>query len=448
MCLAAAVSAAGCGNASTVTPGAATDAPSCATSKPIKHLPVAVVGVSGQGRVCWETPLNVPPLGAHTGSTPVVTGGSAFLGSDGQVFAVSVGNGQRARTWSARAGSRSATAMVSAGDGVVIVKRDGLLIGLDERTGAKRWERVVPPEALGPLSSGDGGLLLVLRSGEASQVIERSDGRVRWQRPPQPPIGGQPSGQPLATAYDPVIVGDVVVTTLTSGGVEAVSIRTGASLWRRAAPVNQLTAAAGLLVVTPPPGPPGAYNVPAAALDPATGRQLWQSRPFDPGGAKVSDVGGALLYQDIVDPTLARLDPVTGQERWRVATRPVHQMAAGGGLVSLESAQYTNCPCTFVGRDLATGAERWRTPAPSTASSAYATFLGVQGPAGELVVLIEGAELTAFDVTRGTLAWHMVLPASAVVDGITAVAAGGLVLQLSDCRYRAPSRSTSCPATP
>lgn len=438
--LATALVASGCGNASTAPSSAAASVPDCSASKSIKDLAVYAIALSTRGRVCWQVPLSVPAEGTHTSAEPFAAGGRAFFSSDGEVRAASAATGRREWTWSA-AGSRprAVSVVVAAGDTLVATK-DGSLVGLDVRKGSVRWERPGPPGGSPwPLPTGDGGVLYTLYSGEVSQVVDSTDGRVRWQGPKAPTPGGLGATPVAAVVSGPAIVGDAAVSTLTSGGVAAVSLRSGSELWRSADPVLKATAVGGVVMLTPPPGPSGAYEVKTSAVDPTSGRPLW-SGPFDAGG--FSDVRGAVVYQDFArNPTLARLDAGTGQELWRVTTRPWRTVASGDQLVGVESID-GNGPTTVVSRDLTTGALLWQTPAPFTAQNTNFRLLPVHGPAADVVVLVHGNDLTAYDATSGTVAWRFTLPPSALLDGIAVIDGGGLVLEASGCKYRVVSRSS------
>ncbi len=407
-------------------------------------MPVSAIALSARGRVCWQVPLTVPKEGTHTSNEPVTKGGTAFFSTDGEVRAVAVATGRRSWTWSSGSAERRLK-VHSAVDGMVVVTKDQSLVGLNESTGALRWEQ---PWPLGvgssPRPTGDGGMLFSLFSGEVSQVVDSTSGRIRWQGRQAPMLG--PGATPVAAVLSgPAIVGDAVVSTLTSGGAAAVSLRSGSELWRSAGPFSQATAAGGVVVLTPPPGPAGAYEVQATAVDPASGRPLWQTAPFEPGGTSFSEAAGALVFGDFSRlPTLARLDPMTGTDVWRMVTRPWRTVAAGDRLVGVESGQGTT---TVVSRDLATGAVRWETPAPFSVQNTNFQLLPVQSEGGDVIVLVVGRDLTAFESTTGAVAWTFTLPGSALLDGITA-ADGGLMLQASGCEYRVVNRGSGpCPGT-
>jgi outer membrane protein assembly factor BamB len=238
---------AGCASTSTVKKLAATVVPDCAASKSIENLPAFAVAVSARGRVCWEAPLAVPPVGAHSSSPPLAADGTVFLGSDGRVRAVSLADGRQ--EWSSGA---VAELVVSAADSTVVVTKHSaphrsVVAGLDGQSGALRWQRVLPPEnGLAPTE--DGGVLFTAYSGVVSQVIDDADGHVRWHHPPppRPTDGGE--------LDEPFIADDAVVSPLPDGGVDAVSLRTGMDMWRRAGPIAGVAPAGELVVLLPPPG--------------------------------------------------------------------------------------------------------------------------------------------------------------------------------------------------
>jgi outer membrane protein assembly factor BamB len=98
-------------------------------------------------------------------------------------------------------------------------------------------------------------------------------------------------------------------------------------------------------------------------------------------------------------------------------------------------------PTAAVSRDLTSGAVRWQTPAPFTAHNTNFQLLRVDGPTKQVVALVSGKDLTAYDAIKGTIAWRFSLPSSAVLDGV-AVVGGGLVLQASGCKYRVVHRGS------
>lgn len=433
----------GCGPSSTGPRSAEGSIPDCAVSNQIQDLPVFAIGVSARGRVCWQAQLN-QPTGNHLALQPIlVDGGQVFLNSDRQLFALSVVNGRQNWTFAKGASDREAVAnnqvfnqAVATAGGVVVASSQHAFVGLDEHSGSVRWRHPYPAGfccGVPALATGDGGVVFANDAGEPVGVIDIVTGRARWQHPqPAPPQG---SGLVSVNVYGPVIAGGTIVAPLTSSAVEGVSPRNGTALWHSPGPALRATAAGDIAVLTPPAGQ-GVLSkgVVATAVEAASGRPLWQYGPFTEPG-RFSQVGGALIFSDDSKPGLARIDPATGRDLWRTTdTYPVTEVAAGGVLVSLESAGNHLPPFTVVGRDLATGRVLWRTP--SQLANVDSTLVALQTPSGGIAVL-SGAGTTAFtsafDATSGQVVWQLSLPF--VLDAITPVA-GGFVLQLSEAALR------------
>jgi outer membrane protein assembly factor BamB len=409
----------------------ATDAiPNCANSKRIQNLPVFAIALSARGNVCWEAPLAVPALGEHTAAPPVAASGSAFLDSDGRLRAVSLAAGRQEWTWTS--GSPAAIALLPIEGATVVVDDARSTYGIAPQSGHVKWRLAAPTgNGEGPIPAGNAAVMWTEASGAIRQVVKVTDGRIRWQRPVS--AGPAASGGSLVQveSYYPAVVGNVAISTLTGGGLQAVNLQTGRELWSSAGPALSATAAGHLVLLTSAPNPAAAYDVQATAVDPATGHQLWQYGPFDPGGVSFVEVDGALLYENVgtTNPTLARIDPTTGQNLWSVPTYPNREVAANGGLVGLEQGG-----SILIARNLATGAVKWQVPTHITTLDANAQLLVVQGAAGADLVVENGGELAAFSATDGESAWTVALPASTAVDGIVATD-GGLVVQVSGDQY-------------
>lgn len=434
-----------CGCASSPSSPVAEDSstiPDCAVSVPVRDLAVFAIAVSTSGRVCWETALS-QPVGTHSSSGPLLSGGSAYLDSDGSVFAVRLNNGLVAWRWNSgsppsNGGDAGGNQMLAVSSGVVVATKgqvsSWVLAGLDERTGGIRWQRPEPNQlGTGPYDSGDGKIAFTAYTGSVIEVVNDANGALLWHRP-EPAL---PSGHGLvAVANLFSSVAGNLITDNPVGGVEAVSSLTGQVRWRYPKPVNDATVVDGLLLLEPHPGTPPAYDVATVAVNPTTGQVLWSYPPVDPGGSIFFDAGGALIHTEIGPSTgqLSRVNPQTGHNTWTVSTEAYTVAAAGPVIADVESTGNQQGTESVVGRNPTTGAVQWRSTI-NVAPVIHAQLLAIDGPSGQVLVLQSGQQLDAYNPGTGKLGWQLDLPADTTVDGY-AVASGGLLVQASRSQYQ------------
>jgi outer membrane protein assembly factor BamB len=207
--------------------------------------------------------------------------------------------------------------------------------------------------------------------------------------------------------------------------------------------------AGNLVILTPPPGGrPAPYDISATAVDGATGQKLWSYGPFDPGAGRFAMAGQALLYTNTETPTvpgqsqgtpgrLARVDPVSGRNLWSISTGPFQVIAVGDKIVSLETTTFSTGPATeysLVGRDATSGRTLWTTP-DASGYCAGNQLLTIPSPDGDLVIVVDRLDVSAFSATTGHKLWTVTLPGSDILDGVVA-AGSGLLVQTSDSQYQ------------
>ena len=229
---------------------------------------------------------------------------------------------------------------------VVVGTRNGEVVVLDGATGRIRGEAEVGQSVEGALAVSDGGRVVFIPTAEAGGGIRALDVQTgatlwRWK-------GGAVEG-------GVVRVGGVVVTATRAGLVAGLDAETGEQRWgREGAQGAQILAAPsviGSLVVVVDDG--GGVT----GFDAATGAERWVARLGEPVEVGV-DVSEGLLVVSTVRGLIVRLDPETGTEVWRVRTeRPVRLTTAASrsGAVALGG---TDGVVRVL--DAATGTERWR----------------------------------------------------------------------------------------
>ncbi|HEY6501657.1 MAG TPA: PQQ-binding-like beta-propeller repeat protein, partial [Streptosporangiaceae bacterium] len=193
----------------------------------------------------------------------------AVLAQDGIVHGIRLADGHPLWSWP---GGQSVYGLWRWG-GLVAVLTDQVsnharLTGLDAATGAVRWSLRLPARGLlgGQALTAGGGLAMVV-SGQGIQVVNLTDGRVRWQR--------RITASPALTA-----AGGVVIYGL-NGRLTGYDARTGRPRWTIPVGVPQYPAvqvAGGLVLVNSNATGPSIPNTLTAVI-PATGRVAWR---FDP----------------------------------------------------------------------------------------------------------------------------------------------------------------------
>jgi len=263
------------------------------------------------------------------------------------------------------AGGYSHTAGVH--DGVVYVRNSGSspLLGLDARTGGRRWTR--PGFGFERLSEPLNGL------------VYREESRVK----PGPEPGGFPVSWVQVSALEPAtgalvwrgeeMHGDFLPGADTAyyitveGDLVGVDARTGANRWRFTVGVSLPGAERNFRRrVTPAPGMALVFGVDGGltAVDADTGRARWH---LPDGGTRYSSVSVSPDAPDIVlaydKARLTALDAATGQPLW-LRTAPDHRWLRETCVTVTGRTAFLLYRHTLKALDAGTGGTRWTTPLP------------------------------------------------------------------------------------
>jgi outer membrane protein assembly factor BamB len=152
------------------------------------------------------------------------------------------------------------------------------------------------------------------------------------------------------------------------------------------------------------------------AYDAANGSERWRRLTADtltpPGPV---DGQGIVVLADQDAGALVGVDVLTGEERWRVASRDVPLANSPTVAVVWNLAAYEADPGTpsgFRGMDRLTGDELWASdtllPYPTWLSD-QTGYAGLRSPAmvlGEILAVPTGATVTAIDVQTGAILWQ------------------------------------------
>jgi outer membrane protein assembly factor BamB len=147
-----------------------------------------------------------------------------------------------------------------------------------------------------------------------------------------------------------------------------------------------------------------------AALDGGTGHARWSVQvPGDIWAAPAASAdaaAGAVLWEGD-EPRLRVFDLATGAVRWEATVEPgASAPVIRDGMVVLGGGN-GNFSARVVGRDLASGAERWSVPAPASFESGV-----TPGAAGDDVAVCDHfGTVTLVDARNGTTRWQTALRA-------------------------------------
>jgi outer membrane protein assembly factor BamB len=427
--MAVSLAAAGCGSSVARHPAvgrehAATSQPSRVPSnecgpQPPRHA--WAFDVSDFGHVGWETAL--PTHGSNPSPVvqPVVAGSTALFAQDGAVYALSLSDGKR--LWARRGGQIVYGMWVWHGLLAVLtdqVSTHGRLTGLNAATGKVRWVVQLPGRGLlgSQVQTPDGGLAFVGAGGHL-QVVNLSDGKVRWSRH----VGSETS---LGAA-------DGLVMAASNGRMQAFGQRTGRIQWMRsglpALPVVQVQSGLAL-VLSNAQGP--SISTALVAVRPTTGRVAWRFDPRMPVTVLSSGPAGLAVATYVPDRRLYLLDPSTGHPRWRASTAVAdgtlplvtrHDVvAAVGGVAGFPALR-------LVSRNATSGVVRWVRTLPGSP-------IGAVAQAGADVIVQTNSRpgspspLLSYRLATGAPAWRVRMPAFVQTSALPA--GRGLLVQASD----------------
>src|SRR5215469_1902976 len=279
--------------------------------------------VTTAGRVRWQVALPLPESGFGRLS-PLAVGAVAVFAQGDVLYGLRLADGHQ--LWSRAMGQDIAEMWRS--HALIVVVTDGaggwpLLTGMDASTGKARWTQQTAAGVDGSYPTADGGLA-ILRHDHMLEVVDMSNGRVRWTSPAGYPPYSSQSATPVAVA------GGAVLFTI-DGKLTSCDDRTGKIRWAEALmPIQvaadlgvlDLQAAAGLIYVT---GARlllvgGRWMPVLLGISAADGHVKWQfaASPnetlwnYSPGLVSVTSSSGG-TWQD-------ELNPATGRVRWQVAS--------------------------------------------------------------------------------------------------------------------------------
>jgi len=361
----------------------------------------SAVKVSTVGKVRWSTAL--PTNGQNSNEEAVVVGRIAFFGHDGTVSAIDTSSGRSIWSWT---GGQTGPGMW-AWNGLLAVLTDQVsdhaqLTGLDEQTGAVRWQLAIPGTGLigNPRATGDGGLAW-LRADGVVQVINLANGHVRWSV--------------LEDTLSVPIAIDGLVLAGHNGVLHAFADQTGRRRWATAKlPVNQFDQViAGRVIVSSEfVGP--SYPTAITAIDPATGRIMWQ---FDPGIAvTVLSAGpaGLAVATYVFLRRLYLLDFHTGKVLWQANTAVALDtlpIVLSHDIVNVEGGVVGYPGIRLVDRNAATGQVRWKVPLSGYPGAGFQPVLR-SGSVDEVETssATGQASLFGYGMNSGKLAWRAAMP--------------------------------------
>jgi len=232
---------------------------------------------------------------------PTVVGGTVYVfDAKGQLFALDAASGQQ-RWQSASSLTGAINPTIGAGR-LYVGTADGFLVALDATSGAELWRFAVAPSGIVNAPAFADGLVYAgsLRGGFVA--VDASTGKLAWRL--------DTGTDALGTAV--VAAGIVYIgapSDSTAGHLWALDARSGAILWQLN---NDLGAPAVAGHVAYTSNTLGLV----AALDTATGRELWRFQVH--GAPRAPAVAGGVVYVDAdIEHRVYALDAATGGELWQ-----------------------------------------------------------------------------------------------------------------------------------
>ncbi len=310
------------------------------------------IAVTSAGQVRWQAQLPWQEGILGEGTAPLVAGSSAIFSQDDVVYALRLADGHPVWSWP----SSQPIQDTFQWQGLVVVLAAGSptasLTALDAATGQVRWTRQidVPGDVA---ATADGGLAMT-SSGvdDMVQVVNLSDGRVRWAR-----LTDSAPGQfPVPTTLTAMAVSGASVLLAGNGRLTSYDDVTGKVRWSETlTPIKLetspgelgLAAEAGLAYLTGVQQRPadGAFEIPVLlGLNAVNGQVKWQFTPASAQSVKVLGPGLISVESDNGVTGLDDLSPVTGRARWQLVTSfSTDQMFfAGGQLIAVTGTASTS----------------------------------------------------------------------------------------------------------
>jgi outer membrane protein assembly factor BamB len=290
--------------------------------------------------------------------------------------------------------------VIGANDDIVLIEESDATsrrtIAYAAADGSERWRRATTrtPTPPGPFA-GQGIVVLATQDAGALVGVDAATGEERWQV--------ASSGAPLAHGATVAVVWDVV-TPYESSRFRGIDRATGDELWVSATLLSDRAnnfvarspaAVLGEVVVVP-------TGATVTAIDMRTGAMLWQAPQLDhPAAADGVIVGTRGLNAPPPMPTVAALDAATGQELWAARGRASYGdlLAAGDGVVVVLDPDNAD----LVAYELSSGDERWRVAQATT-------YVEPQLIDGTSLVALWGGELAVLSTADGATIWPATEP--------------------------------------
>ena len=293
---------------------------------------------------------------------------------------------------------------------------------------------------LGGNQTGAGGLF----------AVDMLSGKVRWKFRPVFSSGTASVSTP------PAVAGDIVITPYAAaypGAVIAVSLATGAEMWRGLDPVRgAAVAVSGDLAYVM------AKNGTFYALEARTGKERWKaalsskraecaSQPIVKDDTIYLTGSGDATSGDAAKPAgnyLFALDAKTGQERWRYRAEAPY-INAGACLsqpVVTADTIFATGEQRIYAVQRATGRDRWKPVEVRRAVEGQVSAVDVHGlvDAGTVVIGMTSGFLIAFEKDTGKTAWEI---AGQYRETSPAMAVAGNVLYFQGSPSIKPAAATA-----
>jgi len=405
------------------------------------------IDVTTAGRVRWQTPLAAQGNGITVGRplSPLAVGAVAIFTQDDVVYGLRLADGHRLWSWA----SRQTVEGMWRRQGLVVVlavQRPGSrdlprLAGLDASTGQVRWTLRIPGDIPGGLDvTADGGLAMIRADG-VLQMVDLSDGRVRWARrpgfPPDPATGSMQWAMAVAAG---------MVLLALNGRLTSYDDRTGRVRWTEALMPIQLADGpnelslqvhAGLVYLTAVQQRTSGLSTPVLlVISAVNGRLEWRFVSSPRGVLEAYASGLVYITTNSGGTWLYHLDPATGRMRWRAASGypATVPLATSAGFVTGSSFEGKD---EISMRDALTGVSHWAVRLFKLMGGGRLSVL----PVGSLVVVTAGGAnrpyapdlLVAFRIADGHRAWEITMPTQ-VLAPLSAVS-GGMLVQSATVAY-------------
>ncbi len=365
---------------SVVTAAMASDVPTCADSG--SDVPTFRGDAARTGRMPGPLPLTSPTIawrleaGGPLHTSPSITAGTVFQGTTkGALWAVDLDTG--AVRWRTDLdGALTSPTVID--DLVVVGSTTGWLKALDRTTGSVRWSLALGGQARAAPAPFEDGVVVGTSDGRVS-FVGVADGSVAWTAD----VAGQ-------VARSAAIAGRTVVVPVEPGSLVALDARSGDELWRASiakdGDVGTPSIDAGRVLTASGLDASSAADRAIVAVDFETGAQLWRwasptgDRIYTPAmrdrGAFVVSEGGFA----------AALDPATGREMWRTS---VAGPAEANPIVAGDVVAIADDGGSVSALDAMDGRIRWQAPIEGVPAAPVATC-------GFVLVASEFGTLTAF----------------------------------------------------